>query len=471
MENALYDLAEVDSIQTGIKQLHQKQQDLFRSDETKSIPFRIAQLKKLKALLKENEQKVYDAIYADFGKSAFDTYASELGLVYHELNLSIKKLKHWSRKLRVRTNLANFPARSYIMPEPLGTTLVIGAWNYPVQLSLIPIISSLAAGNTVILKPSELSSNTSGVLVEILNSNFIEEYLHVVEGDATITSFLLKLRFDKIFFTGSTRVGQIVYKAAAENMVPVTLELGGKSPVFIMADCNLKTTVKRLVWAKFLNAGQTCVAPDYILVEDAIKERFIDALKTEIRKNYPASAELSENYVRIINDSNFERLSKLIDSDQCCFGGKRDKDKRIISPSILFPVDFEDKIMQDEIFGPLLPVIPFTDLDDAISRVKSGEKPLSCYVYTQNRKTALSILQRVSFGGGAVNDSAMHFSNSHLPFGGVGMSGTGSYHGKYGFDNFSHHKSILDKPTWFEPNIKYAPYSPLKLKLIKWMLE
>ena len=380
-------------------------------------------------------------------------------------------MRKWSRKLRVRTNLANFPARSYIMPEPLGTTLVIGSWNYPVQVSLIPVISSLAAGNTVILKPSDLSSNTSAVLAALINSNFSEAYLHVVEGDATVTGFLLKLRFDKIFFTGSTRVGKIVYKAAAENMVPVTLELGGKSPVFVMADCNLLTTVKRLVWAKFLNAGQTCVAPDYVLVEEAIKDRFIDALKEEIRKNYSTGSELNENYVRIINDRNFERLSELIDSDQCCFGGKSHKESRIISPTILYPVDFEDEIMQDEIFGPLLPVIPFTDLDDVIRRVKSGEKPLSCYVYTRNRKIAKSILQRVSFGGGAVNDSVMQFTNSHLPFGGVGKSGTGSYHGKFGFDNFSHHKSIMDKPTWFEPNIKYAPYSPLKLKLIKWMLE
>jgi aldehyde dehydrogenase (NAD+) len=454
-----------------IKGLYNKQQDFFNSNKTKNVSFRIEQLQKFKQLFKENENVLYKAIYEDFGKSEFETYASELSLLYHEINIFIKNIKRWSKRKRVATGLANFPAKSYIIPEPLGVTLVIGAWNYPYQLSLVPAITSMAAGNTVIVKPSELPSKTSAVMAEIINSNFPQNYIHVVEGGVQTTTELLGHRFDKIFFTGSIPVGRIIYQAAAKHLTPVTLELGGKSPTFVLPDCDFKITAKRIVWAKFFNAGQTCVAPDYILVDKSIEIKLMEALRYEIEAFYKVSGDINENYVRIINSNNFDRLQKLIDTDKIYFGGNTDKDKRLISPTILQNVSFDDEIMQDEIFGPILPIISYLSIDEAIAKVKERPKPLACYIYSKNRKTINKILKEVSFGGGAVNDSVMHLSNSNLPFGGVGLSGIGSYHGKFGFDTFSHYKSILDKPFWLEPNIKYAPYSIKKLRIIKLLLR
>lgn len=454
-----------------IRDILTQQQDLFNSNKTKNVSFRIAQLKKFKNVLKENESLLYNAIYEDFGKSEFETYVSELSLLNHEINNFIKNIKKWSKRKKVSTGLANFPARSYIIPEPLGVTLVIGAWNYPYQLSLVPAITSLAAGNTVILKPSELPTKTSEVMAKIINDNFPSNYFCVIEGGVKETTELLEHQFDKIFFTGSIPVGRIIYQAAAKHLTPVTLELGGKSPTFVLADTDIKMTAKRIVWAKFLNAGQTCVAPDYILVDQSIEETFLIALKKEIEESHKNKEDIDENYVRIINTNNFDRLSKLIDNGNVYFGGYLNRDKRFISQTILQNVSFDDEIMQDEIFGPILPVISFNDLNEAIKMVKERPKPLACYIYSKNRKTIDKILKEVSFGGGAVNDSVMHLSNSNLPFGGVGLSGMGSYHGKFGFDTFSHYKSILDKPFWFEANLKYAPYSMKKLTLIKWLLE
>ena len=454
-----------------IKQIHQKQQAFFRTNTTKNIDFRIEQLKKVKQLIKDHEPAIYEAIYEDFGKSEFETYASELSLVYHEINIFIRSIKKWSRRRKVRTGLANFPAKSYIIPEPLGVTLVIGAWNYPYQLSLLPAVTAMAAGNTVIIKPSELPSKTSAVMAAMINANFPEEYVHVVEGGVQTTTELLEYRFDKIFFTGSVPVGRIIYQAAAKHLTPVTLELGGKSPTFVLPDCDLNMTAKRIVWAKFFNAGQTCVAPDYILVDASIKQKFVAALKAKIKEFFDYNGNLEENYVRIINASNFDRLHELLDTDTLTFGGESDRDKRLISPTILENVSFEDTIMQEEIFGPILPILSFTDINEAIAKVKERPKPLSCYIYSKNREAIEKLLKEVSFGGGAVNDSVMHLSNSNLPFGGVGFSGIGSYHGKFGFDAFTHYKSILEKPFWFEANIKYAPYSEKKLKWIKYLLK
>ena len=454
-----------------ITELHSKQQAFFNSNKTKDVSFRIEQLKKLRGLIKENEGELYKAIFEDFGKSEFETYASELSLIYHELNIFIKNIKSWSKPKRVSTGLANFPAKSYIIPEPLGVTLVIGAWNYPYQLSILPTISAIAAGNTVMIKPSELPSKTSAIMAKIINANFSEDFIHVVEGGVETTTELLAHRFDKIFFTGSIPVGKIIYQAAAKHLSPVTLELGGKSPTFVLSDCDINMTAKRIVWAKFFNAGQTCVAPDYIFVEKSIEQKFIQTLSEKINEFYQAKEDINENYVRIINTKNFDRLQKLIDQDKVCFGGKIDKENRFISPTILKDVSFEDEIMEDEIFGPILPILSFTNIDDAIAKVKERPKPLACYIYSKNRKVISKILHEVSFGGGAVNDSVMHLSNSNLPFGGVGLSGIGSYHGKFGFDTFSHFKSILDKPLWFEANIKYPPYSKNKLKLLKMLLK
>ena len=454
-----------------IPKIINQQNRFFNSNSTKEVTLRINTLKKLKLILKENEEKLYTAIYTDFKKSKFETYISEIALIYNELNDAIKNLKKWSKQKKVKTNLANFPAKSYIIPEPLGTVLVISAWNYPYQIALIPVISAIAAGNTVVLKPSEIPNNTSRILAKIINTNFDANHFTVVEGSVETTTELLHQKWDKIFFTGSTNIGRIVYKAAAENLTPVTLELGGKSPTFIFKDCDIKLTAKRIVWAKFLNAGQTCIAPDYLLVEKEIEEQLLAALKSEIEIAYPVSNTINENYVQIINDSHFERLSNLIPKNKIYFGGEQNASERIIRPTILQDISFEDPIMKDEIFGPLLPIISFENLDEVIIKVKEREKPLALYIYSKSKKIIQKILHDISFGGGGINESLVHLSNPNLPFGGVGASGIGNYHSKAGFDTFTHYKSILHKSFLFEPSIKYLPFTKLKRRILKILLE
>ncbi len=445
--------------------LIQSQQTFFNSNKTKDIGFRKQQLEKLKHIIRQNETLLYEAIYKDFKKSEFDTYTNELFLLYSDINTAIKNIDAWSAKKSVKTNFFNFPASSYIIPEPLGTSLIIGAWNYPYQLSLAPAIAAIAAGNTVILKPSEIALNTSNAMASIINANFSTEYFTVVEGGVAETTELLKQKYDKMFFTGSTSTGKIVYEAAAKHLTPVTLELGGKSPAFITKDCNLKQTVKRLVWGKFLNAGQTCIAPDYIVVDKRIEEDFIKVLKDCIAKSDYSFA--NNNYVQIINDKHFNRLVNLIDKTKVVFGGSSNSAERYIEPTVLSGISFADEIMKEEIFGPLLPIISYTNIDDAIAEVKKKQKPLSCYIFTDDTKIKNKIRSEISFGGGCINDSVMHISNDNLPFGGVGASGMGSYHGEAGFKTFSHYKSIMEKPFWFEPNFKYPPYTKRKLNLIK----
>ena len=411
---------------------------------------------------------MFEAIYRDFKKAKFETYTTELSLLYSEIETALSQLNSWSKKKRVRTNFANFPAKSYIIPEPLGVVLVIGAWNYPYQLAIAPAIAALTAGNTVILKPSEIAFHSSAIMAKIINESFDAAVFYVQEGGVPETTTLLELPFDKIFFTGSTAVGKIVYQAAAKNLTPVTLELGGKSPTFVCKDADLEITAKRMVWAKFLNAGQTCIAPDYVLVEETIKTSFLKAIVRELKKtNYCI---VNENYVQIINDRNFERLKKLIDPNKIYYGGKTDKTERLIYPTILDNCTFDDLVMQEEIFGPILPIISFTSLDEALAKVKEREKPLSCYVFTSSYAIQHKIENELSFGGGAINDAIMHISNDKMPFGGVGASGMGNYHGKFGFDTFSHFKSILNKPTWLEFNFKYSPYTEWKQKIIKMLL-
>ncbi|SHI45527.1 aldehyde dehydrogenase (NAD+) [Arenibacter nanhaiticus] len=448
-----------------MQELVDLQKTFFNTNATKDISFRIAQLKKMQSLLKANEEVLHRAIYADFKKSAFENYTAELSLLYHDIQQAIKKVKKWSAVKRVKTNLVNFPAKSYIIPEPLGATLIIGAWNYPYQLSLAPAIAAIAAGNTVILKPSELPVHTSNAMAKLINENFDPSFFKVVEGGVPETSALLKQAFDKIFFTGSVQVGKIVYQAAAKNLIPVTLELGGKSPAIITENCDLKVSVKRLIWAKFLNAGQTCIAPDYVVVHTSKKAEFLALAKKEIEaSNFLIEA---DNYVQIINQKNLERLLALIDKDKVFYGGNHDIENRLLSPTIMTDITFEDKVMQDEIFGPILPVLEYDNLDGILQQIKSRPKPLSCYVFTNDKKTKQKVLNEISFGGGAINDALMHITNSHMGFGGVGESGIGSYHGEYGFKTFSHYKGVLDKPTWLEPNIKYYPHTNFKLKLIK----
>jgi aldehyde dehydrogenase (NAD+) len=440
----------------------------FNTNQTKDIGWRIEQLKKLRNLLKTNETLLYQAIYADFKKSEFDTFTTELSILYTEIDETIDKVNSWAKKKKVKTNLLNFPATSYIIPEPLGVTLVIGAWNYPFQLSLLPAIAAIAAGNTVIVKPSEIASECSKVMAQLINNHFNPEFFKVVEGGVAETTDLLAQRFDKIFFTGSVAVGKIVYAAAAKHLTPVTLELGGKSPAIIADDCNLKITVKRLVWAKFLNAGQTCIAPDYVLVSKKLEQSFLELVKKEIESQYFSVQ--NQNYVQIINSRNLKRLVDLIDKEKVYHGGTVDEQARIIEPTILHNVTFEDKVMQEEIFGPILPVIAYHSLDNAIAKIKAGEKPLSCYIFTSDTAVKNKLLKEISFGSGAINESMMQIANSHLPFGGVGESGMGAYHGEYGFRAFSHYKSVLEKSTLIEPSLKYFPHSVKKLKWIKWIM-
>ena len=416
-------------------------------------------------MILENENLLYEAIYKDFGKSKFDTFTTEISFVLNDIKYYLKNLKSLSKPKKVRTNLANQFGKSRIHNEPLGNILVIGAWNYPYQLSLSPIVAALAAGNCCILKPSEIAENTMKVMAKIINKNFPPEYLHVYEGGIDETTELLKLKFDKIFFTGSTKIGNIVYKAAAENLTPVVLELGGKSPAIITKDANLEVAAKRIVWGKFLNAGQTCVAPDYLLVEESVQEQFLEMLRKNIQQfKYEPQ---SEHYTKIINQKNFQRLIKLIDQDKIYFGGNSDEEKRYIEPTILTNINWKDEVMQEEIFGPILPVISFTNFNLILNEIIELEKPLAAYLFTNNSEEKENFKNKLSFGGGCINDVIMHLGNENLPFGGVGNSGIGNYHGKFGFETFSHQKAVLERSTWGEPNIKYPPYSEKKLSWIK----
>ncbi len=451
-----------------MEQIIALQREFFNKNSTKDIDFRRKQLKKLHNALKENEPLLYDAIYKDFKKSEFDTYSTELSILYKDIREARKMLYKWIRKEKVGTGILNFPATSYIYPEPLGVCLVIGAWNYPYQLSFAPVIAAIAAGNTIVLKPSELPSNTAAAIAKIVKENFDPEFFAVVEGGVEETQELLKQNFNKIFFTGSTKVGKIVYQAAAKNLTPVTLELGGKSPAIVTESCDLKITARRIVWGKFLNAGQTCVAPDYVLVHKSIRDKFLNQLKGEII-NQDFSFE-NANYVQIINEDNYKRLVGLIPYEKVYHGGKVRPEDRYIQPTILENVVFEDAIMQEEIFGPILPVISYDTLEEVIQMVKSLSAPLSCYVFTKSKAVKKRILTEIPFGGGAFNDSVMHLTNSNLPFGGVGESGMGNYHGEAGFKAFSHFKSIMDKPTWLDPKIRYSPHSDFSLKLMKWFM-
>ena len=444
------------------------QRNLFNSQKTKNLKFRKMYLEKLKEVLLKNEELLYDSIYKDFGKSKFDTFTTEISFVLKDINYFLKNLNSLAKPKKVRTNLANQLGSSKIYPEPLGCTLVIGAWNYPYQLSLSPVVAALAAGNTCILKPSEIAENTMKAMAKIINENFPKEYFYVAEGGIEETTEILKLKFDKIFFTGSPKVGQIIYEAAAKHLTPVTLELGGKSPAIVTSSANFEVAAKRIVWGKFLNAGQTCVAPDYILVDKKVKDSFLDSLQSYIQKfNYHSE---SENYTQIINQRNFDRLVNLIDQEKVYFGGKTDAAKRYIEPTIMHDVTWNDKVMQEEIFGPILPVLTFKNFNEALLQIAAYEKPLSAYLFSDNSEEKEEFTTKISFGGGCINDVVMHLSNDYLPFGGVGNSGIGNYHGKYGFDAFSHQKAVLDRATWGEPDLKYPPYNDKKLNWIKKLL-
>ncbi len=446
----------------------QQQKTFFNTHATKDLNFRKAQLQKLKKVVKSNEKLLYDAIYQDFGKSEFETFGTEISFIYKDIDYYLKNLKSFAKPKNVLTNIVNQMGSSKIVFEPLGNCLVIGAWNYPYQLTLTPVIAAIAAGNTCMIKPSELPENTMKAMVKLINENFDAQFLYVVKGGVEETTAILKLRFDKIFFTGSPRVGKIVYKAAAEHLTPVTLELGGKSPAFVTEKADLNIAARRIVWGKFINAGQTCVAPDYLYVAENIKAKFLKILIQEIKKrNYTDNV---DHYCKIINERNFDRLEKMIDHEKVVFGGETNREKRYISPTVLDHVTWEDAVMQEEIFGPILPILTYKNLETAMQTVVEGEKPLSAYLFSNDAKEQELFTEKLSFGGGCINDTLMHLSNDRLPFGGVGNSGIGHYHGKFGFEAFSHQKAILKKSNYLEPELKYPPYSDAKLNILKKLL-
>jgi len=454
---------------SNVQEIIEKQQSFAKMGLAKDVSFRKKQLQLLKKVLKENETLLYQAIFDDVKKSSTETYITELAVIYHEIDHSIKHLDKWSKPVKVKTSLTNIPGKSFIIPEPFGTTLIIGAWNYPYQLVLMPTVTALAAGNTAILKPSELSGSTSAALKNIINNHFDSGYLHVIEGGIEITTELLTHPFGKICFTGSTAVGKIIAKAAAETLTPTILELGGKSPCFVFPGVDIKIAAKRIAWGKFLNAGQTCIAPDYLYVHTTIYDEFLEELKKQTQLITGDNPLESESYIRIINSRHFQRLNKLINTEKVFSGGTTNASENYIEPTILKDVTWDDACMKQEIFGPILPVMRFDKISDAISKVKDEPNPLALYIFSKNKQHHSKIVNELSFGGGCINDAVMHFSNKYLPFGGVGSSGMGNYHGEHGFKAFSHQKAMYKRHLWIEPNIKYAPYTKFKFNILRYL--
>jgi len=445
-----------------------QQQSYFNTDETKSYAFRKAQLLSLKANIEKHQAAIEKALYQDLKKSSFEAYATEIGYVLYSINKTIKKLKKWMKPTKVKSPFFLPLSSSKIYHEPKGVVLIVGPYNYPFQLVIEPLIGAIAAGNTAIIKPSEFPTHTEKIIEMLIKDTFASNYVHVITGDKEVTSQLLKQPFDHVFFTGSHAVGKIVYQAAAKHLTPVTLELGGKSPAIIDQTANLKVAAKRIVFGKFINAGQTCIAPDYILVHEAIKEAFLNVLKNTTKTFYP---EGSSTVGHIINQKHYERLMSLIDIDKVVLGGKHNKDTKYIEPTILDGVTEDDAIMQEEIFGPLLPIITYKDEQTMINTLKTKDKPLALYVFTSRKNFAKQLIHTLSFGGGAINDTILHVANPNLPFGGIGKSGMGSYHGIHSFKTFSHQKSVINKKTWFDPPLAYPPYTQKKESLIKRIMK
>lgn len=434
----------------------------FKTDTS----FRKEQLKKLLKSVIHHEKEITDALYKDFKKSEFEAVITETSYVISELKDAIKNIDSWAKPKNVWPSLFNFPSSDYILSEPFGKVLIIAPWNYPYQLALCPLIAAISAGNQVVLKPSELTPNTANIISKIISEVFEKNHAEVILGDAEVSKELLKKRWDYIFFTGSVPVGKAVAKAAAEFMTPVTLELGGKNPCIVDDKIDVKLTAKRIVWGKFLNAGQTCIAPDYLLVNQKIKSQLIDALKSEITLAYSSNPESSPDYPRIVNEKNWNRLTAMLENENVIFGGKSNQSENYFEPTLLLDSKLDSLVMKDEIFGPILPIISYENESEIESIISKYEKPLSLYVFSDNSKWAKAIMAKYSFGGGCINDTIIHFSNKRLPFGGVGNSGIGAYHGKLNFDTFSHKKSIVKKATWLDIPLRYAPYKD-KIKLVR----
>ncbi|WP_442593852.1 aldehyde dehydrogenase [Neobacillus sp. D3-1R] len=451
-------------------ELIQKQRSFFLEGNTKNVSFRLEALHLLRKLIKDNEQILMNALKQDLNKSEFDSYLTEIGIVLEEIRFTIKNLSKWVKPRRVKTTLTGIGSKSYIYPEPYGVALIIAPWNYPFQLAIAPLIGAIAAGNCAILKPSELTPNTSAFLAEMIKKNFPEEYIAVVEGGAETSTALLKEKTDYIFFTGSVQVGKIIMEAASKNLTPVTLELGGKSPCIVHEDANLKLAAKRIAWGKFMNAGQTCVAPDYMYIHKRVKKEFLQLMRESIYELYGQNVIETGNFTKIVSEKHFNRLITFLNNGEIVMGGKYNSSKLLIEPTVLQNVSWTDKVMEDEIFGPILPVIEYDDLSQMIKVINDRSKPLALYIFSENSSVQEKIIDNVSFGGGCINDTVFHLSSPHLPFGGVGESGIGAYHGKGSFDVFSHEKSILKQTTAFDLPFRY-PNTKNALKKIKWFVK
>jgi aldehyde dehydrogenase (NAD+) len=453
-----------------ILKLLEHQRTFFATGLTKDIGYRKAALVRFRESLDRHEQAIIDALAADFSKPVFESLATEIGIVNRELHLAIKEIWKWQRPKKVKSTFFNFPSSDFVQYEPYGATLIISPWNYPYQLAMGPLIGAIAAGNTVLLKPSELTPHTSSLIAKIIKEVFDPGHVHTLQGDKDVSQALLRERWDYIFFTGSVPVGKIIAKAAAQHLTPVTLELGGKSPCIVDETAHIQQAARRIVWGKFVNAGQTCIAPDYVMVHASKKETLLKALDLEITKAYGADPRATPDFARIINRRNFDRLSKMLEGVRISTGGTIAAEECYISPTVLDIDSTEALVMQDEIFGPILPVLTYERQED-IKRVISGyEKPLSAYVFSRKRSFKKWFTTEFSFGGGVINDTLIHFVNDKLPFGGVGHSGIGSYHGKQSFHTFSHAKSIVKRGTWLDIPIRYAPYKK-KAGFIKWALK
>ena len=450
-----------------IEEIVKKEREYFKTGATLSYKFRLNALKKLKEAIIRNEKEIMNALFLDLGKSATESYMCEVGMVLSELKYAIRHLKKWIKRDRVTTPIAQFPSKSFIVKEPLGVVLVMSPWNYPFMLAIDPLIGAIGAGNCVVVKPASYAKNTSLVIKKLLGECFDERYVSVVLGGREENSALLEQRFDYIFFTGSVSVGKFVAEKASKNLTPVTLELGGKSPCVIDKTANLKISARRLAFGKFLNVGQTCVAPDYLLIEKSIKEEFLKYFKAEIVKMFGEEPLKNESYGKIINEKHFNRICRLIDKDKIIFGGESDEKSQKIAPTILDNVTLDDACMKEEIFAPILPVITYEKVDEAINIISKFEKPLALYLFSTDKVTINKFLNTVPYGGGCVNDTIIHLATTKMGFGGVGYSGYGSYHGKRSFLLFSHEKSIVKKSPSIDLPIRYQPYSKLKDKLIR----
>lgn len=457
--------------ETEVKRIIQNQRTFFLTGQTLSIDYRKKALSTIREMISNHLEEIYGALKKDIYKSDYETYMCEVGIVLNELSYMQKHLKSLAKPKRIHTELGNMIAKSYVQPSPYGVCLIMSPWNYPILLTLDPLVDAIAAGNTAIIKPSAYSPETSALLCRLISQYFSPEYITTVTGGRSENAALIKQKFDYIFFTGSVAVGKEIMKNAAEYLTPVTLELGGKSPCIIDKSADIKMAAKRVVFGKFLNSGQTCVAPDYVLCHSSVKEEFIKELKLQTEKQYSSNPLENPDYGKIINEKHFERVCNLMDKNKIVYGGKTNAKTLQIEPTILDNVNFDDPIMNEEIFGPLLPILTFDDIDNVINCINSKPCPLALYVFANDKKVARKVITRCSFGGGCVNDTIMHITSSQMGFGGMGESGMGSYHGKTGFNTFSHNKSVIDKNTHFDLKVRYQPYNKKGLKLIKFCFK